>query len=85
MRLPALTGPEPRPSLLHGDAQPNNFVSTPAGASSSTGLPYFGHPEADLALVDYFQPVPDEVFAPTRTSAPKTAASPGGGRCGLPA
>jgi hypothetical protein len=31
-RLPALAGPEPRPSLLHGDAQQNNFVSTAAGA-----------------------------------------------------
>lgn len=25
--------------------------------------PYFGHPEADLALVGYFQPVPDDVLA----------------------
>ena len=24
--------------------------------------PNFGHPGADLALVDYFQQVPDEVF-----------------------
>ena len=24
--------------------------------------PYFGHPEIDLALVDYFHPVPDDVF-----------------------
>ncbi len=29
-RLPALAGPEPRPALLHGDAQQHNFVSTPA-------------------------------------------------------
>jgi Ser/Thr protein kinase RdoA (MazF antagonist) len=31
-RLPALCGPQPRPSLLHGDAQQNNFVSTPAAS-----------------------------------------------------
>jgi fructosamine-3-kinase len=32
--------------------------------------PYFGHPEADLALVDYFQPVPDDLFAGYREIAP---------------
>jgi fructosamine-3-kinase len=69
-RLPALAGPEPRPSLLHGDAQQNNFVSTPDGAVIIDAAPYYGHPEADLALVDYFQPVPDEVFAAYREIAP---------------
>jgi fructosamine-3-kinase len=69
-RLPALAGPEPRPSLLHGDAQQNNFVSTPAGAVVIDPAPYFGHREADLALVDYFQPVPDEVFDAYRDIAP---------------
>ena len=61
-RLPGLAGPDPRPSLLHGDAQQHNFVSTAAGAVVIDPAPYFGHPEADLALVDYFEPVPDEVF-----------------------
>jgi fructosamine-3-kinase len=61
-RLPALAGPEPRPSLLHGDAQQNNFVSTAAGAIVIDPAPYYGHSEADLALIGYFQPVPDEVF-----------------------
>ncbi len=56
-RLPALCGPEPVPSLLHGDAQQNNFVSTAVGAAVIDVAPYFGHPEADLALVDYFSPV----------------------------
>jgi fructosamine-3-kinase len=69
-RLPALAGPEPRPCLLHGDAQQNNFVSTPAGAVVIDPAPYFGHPEADLALVDYFEPVPDEVFRAYRDIAP---------------
>ena len=69
-RLPDLAGPDPRPSLLHGDAQQNNFVSTAAGAVVIDPAPYFGHPEADLALVDYFQPVPDEVFDAYRDIAP---------------
>lgn len=56
-RLPVLCGPEPVPSLLHGDAQQNNFVSTANGAAVIDVAPYFGHPEADLALVDYFSPV----------------------------
>ena len=61
-RLSSLCGPEPRPTLLHGDAQQNNFVSAPRGAVIVDAAPYFGHPEIDLALVDYFQPVPDDVF-----------------------
>jgi fructosamine-3-kinase len=56
-RLPALCGPEPEPTLLHGDAQQNNFITTPDGAAVIDVAPYFGHPEADLALVDYFSPV----------------------------
>jgi fructosamine-3-kinase len=61
-RLPALCGPEPRPTLLHGDAQQHNFVSTDDGAVVADAAPYFGHPEIDLTLVDYFQPVPEDVF-----------------------
>lgn len=61
-RLPALAGPEPRPALLHGDAQQHNFVSTPAGAVLVDAAPYFGHPELDLALLGYFHPVPQHVF-----------------------
>jgi fructosamine-3-kinase len=41
-RLPGLCGPEPAPSLLHGDAQQHNFVSTPAGAVVIDATPYFG-------------------------------------------
>ena len=69
-RLPELAGPEPRPSLLHGDAQQNNFVSTAAGAVVIDAAPYFGHPEADLALLDYFEPVPGDVFAAYQDIAP---------------
>ncbi|WP_222849168.1 fructosamine kinase family protein [Trebonia kvetii] len=56
-RLPALCGPDRVPSLLHGDAQQNNFVSTADGAVVIDPAPYYGHPEIDLALVDYFSPV----------------------------
>jgi len=69
-RLPDLCGPDPLPSLLHGDAQQNNFVSTPAGAVVVDPAPYFGHPEIDLSLIDYFQPVPDDVFDAYRDVAP---------------
>src|SRR5205085_9912316 len=69
-RLPSLCGPEPQPALLHGDAQQNNFVSTDAGAVVVDVAPYFGHPEIDLALVDYFHPVPDNVLQAYREVAP---------------
>jgi len=61
-RLPELCGPEPRPSLLHGDAQQNNFLSTPSGAVVIDASPSFGHPEVDLALLDYFAPVGAPLF-----------------------
>jgi hypothetical protein len=56
-RLPDLCGPDPEPTLLHGDAQQNNFISTASGAVVVDVAPYFGHPEADLALVDIYAPV----------------------------
>ncbi len=43
-------------------AQQNNFVTTDTGAVVADVAPYFGHPEIDLALVDYFHPVPNDVF-----------------------
>jgi protein-ribulosamine 3-kinase len=69
-RLPDLCGPEPRPSLLHGDAQQNNFISIAAGAVVIDAVVYFGHPEVDLALVDLFTPVPDAVFDGYREMRP---------------
>ena len=69
-RLPALCGPEPRPALLHGDAQHHNFLSAPGGAVIVDAAPYFGHPEIDLALIDYFGPVPDDVFEAYQEVAP---------------
>jgi protein-ribulosamine 3-kinase len=61
-RLPGLCGPEVVPTLLHGDAQQNNFLSTEAGAVVIDPAVYYGHPEMDLAWVDGFQEVPAEVF-----------------------
>ena len=72
-RLPDLCGPEPGPRLLHGDAQQNNFVSTPTGAVVIDPAPYFGHPEIDLALLDYFAPVPGELFSAYREILPVDA------------
>jgi protein-ribulosamine 3-kinase len=65
-RLPALGIPAAQPTLLHGDAQANNFISTAAGAVAGAVAVdpaiYYGHPEMDLAYVDTFQPVPEELF-----------------------
>jgi fructosamine-3-kinase len=69
-QLPALCGPDPVPALLHGDAQQNNFVSTADGAAVVDVAPYFGHPEADLALVDIYSPVDPELFHAYAESAP---------------
>jgi fructosamine-3-kinase len=70
IRLPSLCGPEPQPTLLHGDAQQNNFVTTDSGAFVADVAPYFGHPEIDLALVDYFHWVPNDVLDAYREVAP---------------
>ena len=69
-RLDHLAGPEPVPTLLHGDAEQNNFVSTDGGAAIVDAAPYFGHPEMDLALVDYFESAPDAVFDSYREQLP---------------
>ncbi len=69
-RLPQLCGPEVTPSLLHGDAQQNNFISTAAGPYVIDPAVCYGHPEFDLAYIDYFQPVPEEVFAAYREELP---------------
>jgi len=69
-RLPTLCGPEVTPTLLHGDAQQNNFVSTAEGAYVIDPAIHYGNPELDLAYVDYFQPVPQEVFSAYREAMP---------------
>jgi protein-ribulosamine 3-kinase len=62
-RLPELCGPEVVPTLLHGDAQQNNFISTDMGPVVIDPAVYYGHPEIDLAYVDLWQAVPDDVYA----------------------
>lgn len=69
-RLPSLCGPEPRPTLLHGDAQQHNFVSTDSGAAIIDPAPYFGNPEMDLAQVDVYNAVPVDVFDAYREILP---------------
>jgi fructosamine-3-kinase len=75
-RVESRCGPESAPSLLHGDAQQNNFLSTQAGAVAVDTCPYYGHPEVDLALIDYIQPVPAAVFDAYREIAPIDAGFP---------
>ena len=69
-RLLRLDIPQTSPVLLHGDAQQNNFISTAAGAMAIDPAVYYGNPEMDLAYVDYFQPVPDDVFLGYREIMP---------------
>jgi fructosamine-3-kinase len=76
-RLPVLCGPDPVPALLHGDAQQNNFVSTPDGAAVIDVAPYFGHPEADLALVECFTPAGPELLRAYARLAPLDPGFPG--------
>jgi protein-ribulosamine 3-kinase len=69
-RLPELCGPEIMPALLHGDAQQNNFISTAEGTFVIDPAVYYGNPEIDLALIDSFQPVPDDVLNGYREEMP---------------
>jgi protein-ribulosamine 3-kinase len=61
-QLDRLCGPKVEPSLLHGDAHQNNFLSTAKGPVLIDPAVYYGHPEIDLAFVDFFAPVSDELF-----------------------
>jgi fructosamine-3-kinase len=61
-RFPQLCGPETTPTLLHGDAQQNNFISTDIGAVVIDPAVYYGNPEVDLAAIDYWQAAPNDVF-----------------------
>jgi protein-ribulosamine 3-kinase len=61
-RLPDLCGPDIEPTLLHGDAQKNNFITTENETFVIDPAVYYGHPEIDLAYMDYFEPVPEDVF-----------------------
>jgi protein-ribulosamine 3-kinase len=70
-RLPRLCGPEPAPTLLHGDAQSNNFISTDEGAVVIDPAVCYGHPEMDLAFIGVWLPaVPDDVYDGYRGEQP---------------
>jgi len=69
-RLPELDIPDAAPTLLHGDAQQNNFISTAVSAFAVDPAVYYGHPEMDLAYVDFFEPVPGDLFAGYRELLP---------------
>jgi fructosamine-3-kinase len=58
------------PALLHGDAQQNNFISTEGEAVVIDPAVYYGHPEIDLAYIDFFEPVPEDVFIGYREEMP---------------
>ena len=61
-RIQDLCGQKLEPTLLHGDAQQNNILSTADGPILIDSAIYYGHPEVDLAFVDFFAPVSDELF-----------------------
>lgn len=61
--LHELCGPSIAPALLHGDAQQNNFLCAQDSILFIDPSAYYGHPEIDLAHVDFFAPTPTEFFA----------------------
>ncbi len=69
-RIPHIGLPEGRTCLLHGDAQQNNYISTVQGAMVIDPAVFYGDPEYDLAHIDYFQPVSEEVFHGYRELSP---------------
>jgi fructosamine-3-kinase len=69
-RLPELSGRDTSHSLLHGDAQQNNFISTAHGTFVIDPAVYYGNPEIDIARIDCFQPAPDDVFDAYREEMP---------------
>lgn len=69
-RLAALCGPPVQPTLLHGDAHQNNFLSTAQGPVLIDPSVYYGHPEIDLAHVDFFAPTPVTLWEGYQEFAP---------------
>ena len=61
-RLASLGGNQVTAALLHGDAHQNNFLSTNRGPVLIDPAIYYGHPEVDLAYVDFFAPVSEQLF-----------------------
>ena len=65
-----LCGPPVPPTLLHGDAHHNNFLTTAEGPYLIDPAVYYGHPEMDLAYIDFFAPVPGVFFEGYQEIAP---------------
>lgn len=61
-RLPDLDVPDQGARLLHGDAHRNNLLLTTRGPVFIDPSVYYGHPEYDLAYVDFFAVVPPALF-----------------------
>lgn len=61
-QLITLCGPPVEPALLHGDAHQNNVINSTAGPVFIDPACYYGHPEMDLAFVDFFAPVPAALY-----------------------
>jgi len=78
-QLAELCGPPVQPALLHGDAHQNNFLSTAQGPVLIDPAVYYGHPEMELAYIDFFAevgffaPAPDDFYAGYREVAPVDA------------
>jgi fructosamine-3-kinase len=72
-RLPALIGPAVAPALLHGDAHKNNCLNTLLGPVFIDPAVYYGHPEMDLAYMDFFEPVPGDLLGGYAEIAPLDA------------
>ncbi|MEZ4621583.1 MAG: fructosamine kinase family protein [Caldilineaceae bacterium] len=62
-QLADLCGPPVPPALLHGDAHQNNIINTANGPVFIDPALYYGHPEMDLAFVDFFAPVGADLYA----------------------
>lgn len=75
-QLAELCGPSVQPALLHGDAHKNNFLSTAQGPVLIDTAVYYGHPEMELAYIDFFAevgffaPAPDDFYAGYQEVAP---------------
>ena len=81
-RLPGLAGPEPRPSLVHGDAQQNNFVSTADGAVVIDAAPTTATRRPTWPWSATSSRCRTTCSPPTRRSCPSTRDSPDAGNYG---
>ncbi len=81
-RLPDITGPDPQPKLLHGDAQQNNFVTAAAAAVVIDAAPTSATPSSTSPCSTSSSPYPATSWPPTTRSRRSTRASPNARNCG---